>query len=72
MFIDTDTTIYKQCCWDLWLKCEHFLSPYIKTLATNIRNLQKSKIDTVLNMATYQANAEVFQSIKIDKLLANL
>lgn len=45
--------------------------PYIKALATNIGNLQKSKTDVILNMATYQADVEAFQSIKMDVLLRN-
>ncbi len=55
----------------MWSKYERFLPPYIKTLATNVRNFQKSKIDVALDIATYQANAEIFQSIEIYDLLAN-
>ncbi len=72
MFINADATTYKQFCWDLWSKYERFLPPYIKALATNIRNLQKSKIDVVLDMAMRQANAETSQSMEIDDLFANL
>ncbi len=71
MFIDADATTYKQYCWDLWSKYKRFLPLYIKVLATNIRNLQKSKIDIALDMATRQANAKASQSMKIDDLLAN-
>ena len=53
----------------MWSKYERFLPPYIKTLAANVRNLQKSKIDVVLDMATRQANAEASQLIEVDGLL---
>lgn len=45
------------------------MPPYIKALTLNVQNLQKSKINIVLNIATYQANAEVAQLIEIDDLL---
>ena len=71
MVINANATTYKQCCWDLWSKYERFLLLYIKTLPPNVRNLQKSKIDIALDMTMHQTNAEVFQSMKIDNLLAN-
>lgn len=71
IFIDVNTITYKQYCWDLWSKYEHFLSPYIKALATNIQNLQQSIIDVILDMVTRQINAEASQSIEIDDLFTN-
>ena len=56
----------------MWSKYKCFLLPYIKTLATNVRNLQKSKIDIALDITTRQANTEASQSMKIYDLLANL
>ena len=40
-------------------------------MVTNIQNLQKSKIDVILDIAIYDANAEIFLLMKIDDLLAN-
>ena len=40
-------------------------------MATNVRNLEKSKIDVVLDMVTRQTNAETSQSMEIDDLLTN-
>lgn len=42
---------------------------YIKVLATNIYNIEISKIDIALDMAIHQANAKAFQSIEINGLL---
>ena len=69
IFINADPTTYKKCCWNLWSKYERFLPPYIKALAANVWNLQKSKMDVALDMATRQANAEASQSIEVDGLL---
>ena len=48
------------------------MPPYIKVLAINIRNLQKNKIDIILDMAICQANANISQSIEIHNLFINL
>lgn len=43
----------------------------IKTLFTNIYNLQKSKIDIVLKITSSLVNIKEFYAIKIDDLLEN-
>lgn len=58
IFINANSSTYRQCCWDLWLKYESFLSPYINVLAINIQNLQKNEMDIVLDIAIYQENNE--------------
>ena len=72
IFINTNITTYKQYCWDLWSKYEHFLPSYIKVLTINVQNLQKNKIDIVLDITIYQTNIKASQSMEIDDLLANL
>lgn len=52
----------------MWLKYKRFLPPYIKALAANVWNLQKSKMDIELDMATRKANTEASQSIEINGL----
>lgn len=42
---------------------------YIKALATKVWNLQKGKINIVLDMATYQTNAKASQLIEFNNLL---